>query len=182
MLRSFDSLALRQLRTRRLRAVLTAFGIVLGVGMVFGVLLLVGTIRHTFDDLINSAWGKTDVVVVPKNSGVIPQRTLTRVRAVPGVKSAGPMIGGVFTRLDSKGKALNGVQGRMLVAGYDPSAPVYDFRYLSGRAVRSGPEIVVEKNWAADKGVALGDYMAVTTPTGRARLHVVGIFRFSNGL
>ena len=46
MLRSFDGLALRQLRTRPLRSVLTAFGIVLGVGMVFGVLLLVGTIRH----------------------------------------------------------------------------------------------------------------------------------------
>ena len=45
MLRSFDSLALRQLRTRPLRAALTAFGVVLGVGMVFGVLLLVGTIR-----------------------------------------------------------------------------------------------------------------------------------------
>ena len=49
MLRSFNSLALRQLRTRPLRSVLTAFGVVLGVGMVFGVLLLVGTIRATFD-------------------------------------------------------------------------------------------------------------------------------------
>lgn len=182
MIASYDGIALRQLRTRRLRALLTAFGIVLGVGMVFGVLLLVGTIRHTFDDLINSAWGKTDVVVVPKNSGVIPQRTLTRVRAVPGVRSAGPMIGGIFTRLDSHGRALSGVQGRMLVAGYDPSAPVYDFRYVSGRAVRSGPEVVIEKNWAADKGIGLGDYIPVTTPTGRARLHVVGVFRFSSGL
>ena len=49
MLRSFDALALRQMRTRRLRVLLTGFGIVLGVGMVFGVRLLVGTIRHTFD-------------------------------------------------------------------------------------------------------------------------------------
>jgi putative ABC transport system permease protein len=182
MIASFDGIALRQLKTRRLRALLTAFGIVLGVGMVFGVLLLVGTIRHTFDDLISSAWGKTDVVVVPKNSGVIPQGTLTRVRAVDGVKSAGPMVGGVFTRLDSKGKALTGAQGRMLVAGYEPSAPVYDFRYLSGRAVRTGPEVVIEKNWAADKGIGLGEYIPVTTPTGRARLHVVGIFQFSSGL
>jgi len=182
MIASFDGIALRQLRTRRLRALLTAFGIVLGVGMVFGVLLLVGTIRHTFDDLISSAWGNTDVVVVPKNSGVIPQRTLARVRAVEGVKTAGPMIGGVFTRLDSKGKALSGAQGRMLVAGYEPSAPAYDFHYLSGRPVRTGPEIVIEKNWAADKAVGLGDYIPVTTPTGRVRLHVVGIFQFSSGL
>ena len=63
MLRTIDGLAARQLRTRPLRAVLTAFGVVLGVGMVLGVLLLLGTIRHTFDDLIGSAWGKTDLIV-----------------------------------------------------------------------------------------------------------------------
>ena len=182
MIATFDGIALRQLKTRRLRSLLTAFGIVLGVGMVFGVLLLVGTIRHTFDELITSAWGKTDVVVVPKNAGVIPQRTLSRVRAVPGVKSAGPMVGGVFTRLDSNGKALKGAQARMLVAGYEPSAPAYDFRYVAGRAVSSGPEIVVEKNWAHDKGIGLGDQIAVATPTGRARLRVVGVFQFSSGL
>ena len=36
MLRSFNSIAFRQLRTRPLRSALTAFGVVLGVGMVFG--------------------------------------------------------------------------------------------------------------------------------------------------
>ena len=51
MLRSFNSIALRQLRTRPLRSALTAFGVVLGVGMVFGVLLLIGTIRATFDEV-----------------------------------------------------------------------------------------------------------------------------------
>ena len=43
-----SSLTLRQLRTRRLRALLTTAGIVLGVAMVFGVLLLSATIRGTF--------------------------------------------------------------------------------------------------------------------------------------
>ena len=182
MIRSFDAIALRQLRTRRLRAVLTAFGIVLGVGMVFGVLLVVGTIRHTFDDLIDSAWGTTDLVVAPHSTGVLPQETLERARSVPGVQAAAPMIGSVFTRLDAKGKAIEGATGRMLVAGYDPVTPAYDFHYIAGRPMGIGPEIVVETNWAKDRGVRLDQWLSVATPTGRARLHVVGIFRFSSGL
>ena len=82
MLRSFNSLALRQLRTRPLRSALTAFGVVLGVGMVFGVLLLVGTIRATFDEVIDSAWGETDLVVMGEGSGTMAENTLDRINEV----------------------------------------------------------------------------------------------------
>ena len=182
MIGSFDGIALRQLKTRKLRSLLTGFGIVLGVGMVFGVLLLVGTIRHTFDDLITSAWGKTDLIVLPKSTGVIPQSTLTKIRATPGVKSANPMVGGIFTRLDSHGRAVKGRQGLMLVAGFDPASPPYDFRWVKGGPVHGGLEVVVERNWARDRHVTVGQSLPVAAPTGRASLTVVGIFKFSSGL
>jgi putative ABC transport system permease protein len=183
MIRSFDALALRQLRTRRLRVLLTAFGIVLGVGMVFGVLLLVGTIRSTFDDLISSAWGNTDLVVMPHGGGgVMPERTLQDIRATTGVNEAGGMLGVALTRLDSRDKAIKGLDGQMFVAGIDPNAPPYDFRWVAGRNITSGPEVIVERNWANDRHVHLGDRIAVVTPTGRASVHVVGIFRFSSNL
>src|SRR3954453_311763 len=102
MLRSFDSLALRQLRTRPLRALLTGFGVVLGVGMVFGVLLLMATIRHTFDHLLDSAFGNTQLLVAPI-PGTLSQATLERVRSTPVVRDAGYMVGGLFTRLDVHG-------------------------------------------------------------------------------
>ena len=104
MLRSFDGIALRQMRSRRLRVFLTGFGITLGVGMVFGVLLLVGTIRHTFNQLIDSAWGKTDVVVMGRGGGTMPQSSVDRIRVMPGVRDAGGMVGSVFTRLDGSGR------------------------------------------------------------------------------
>ena len=100
MLRSFHSLALRQLRTRPLRSALTAFGVVLGVGMVFGVLLLVGTIRATFDEVIDSAWGETDLIVMGEGSGTVPADTLDRIEGVDGVRDAAGMVGGMFTRLE----------------------------------------------------------------------------------
>ena len=46
---------------------------VLGVGMVFGVLLLTGTIRATFDELIDSAWGETDLIVMGEGNGTMPE-------------------------------------------------------------------------------------------------------------
>jgi putative ABC transport system permease protein len=182
LIRSFDALAIRQMRTRKLRALLTAFGIVLGVGMVFGVLLLVGTIRHTFDQLIDSAWGKTDVVVLGNANGAMPQRTVARIRAVPGVRDAGGMVGSVFTRLDQSGKAIKGRKGSMWVAGFNAKHSPYDFKTIAGHMPASGANVMLEKNWARNRSLWMGDYVTVATPTGRARLHIVGIFGFSGDL
>ena len=182
MIRSFDGLAIRQLRTRRLRVALTGFGIVLGVGMVFGVLLLVGTIRHTFEDLIGSAWGTTDVVVQGHAGGTMPASTVDRLRAMPGVKDAGGMVGSVFVRLGPHDRAIKGPTGRMFVAGFDPHHSPYDFRLVQGRELLGGTEVVLEKNWARKRGVKVGDLLPVATPTGPERLYVAGIFRISNDL
>jgi putative ABC transport system permease protein len=179
MLRTIDGLAVRQLRSRPMRAVLTGFGVVLGVGMVFGVLLLLGTIRSTFDDLIGSAWGKTDLIVSGTANGILPESALARTLDVPGVRDASGMIGGEFTRLDARGRAAKS----MLVAGYDTTrTPPYDFRWVGGRPPRVGPELGVERNWARERGIEVGDRIRVATPTGPAVLPVAGIFRFSSGL
>ena len=183
MLRSLDSLAGRSVRTRPLRSGLTAFGIVLGVGMVFAVLLLVGTIRHTFDDLISSAYGETDYLVDPRAGGLLPDDAADKANRVPGVKEVAPWVGGVFVRLDSDGKPIRGAKGKMWVAGFNPAGPdPYDMRFVEGRQMRRGPELVVERNWARDRGVVVGEAINVATAGGRARLRVVGIFQFSSGL
>jgi len=182
MLRSFDALALRQLGTRRLRALLTCFGIVLGVGMMFGVLLLVSTVRHTFDDLVDSAWGGT-ALLVAGTAGMLSEEAVERVRSDPGVESASPWLGVVLTRLNPDGTAMEGNAGKMWVAGWKQTGPQpFDFDVVEGRRARSGPEVAVERNWARDRDVELGQTVGVATPTGRARLHVVGVFRFSSGL
>lgn len=110
MIHRFDALAFRQLRSRPLRALLTGFGVMLGVAMVFGVLLLVGTIRHTFDELIDSAFGDQQVMIQPK-AGTLPDSTLERVRKVKGVENAAGMVGSAFKRLDSRGKPIEGLAG-----------------------------------------------------------------------
>lgn len=182
MLRSLDALAVRQLRSQPLRAVLTAFGVVLGVAIVFSVLLLVGTIRHTMDDVFDSALGKTDVVVSPK-AGLLPDRAVADARATPGVRDAGGMVGAIVTRLDERNRPITDNNGQIMVAGYDPERfPPYDFRMVEGRGIATGRELIVERNWAKDTGTDIGERVSVATPTGPAHLPVVGIFRFSSGL
>jgi putative ABC transport system permease protein len=98
------------------------------------------------------------------------------------VADASPMIGSIFSRLDVHGDAIEGAEGRMLVAGIDPEHPAYDFRPVAGRWIEGGREVMVERNWARDRDVPLHATLAVATPGGRAHLKVVGIFEFSSGL
>jgi putative ABC transport system permease protein len=181
VLRSFDSLAFRQLRTRPLRAVLTAFGVVLGVGMVFGVLLLVGTIRGTFDTMLESAFGKQELVVNAK-AGTLPQAALKKVENTEGVTGAGSMIGAVFNRIDQRGKTIKGLKGQLMVAGIDPyGRPPYRMHLIAGRGAVFGPETVLERKWAKDAGLGIGDSIRVASPSGPVRLRVIGLFGFENG-
>ena len=87
---SLTGISLRSLRARPLRSLLTAGAIMLGVGMVFGVLLLVGTIHSTFDRLYDSIYGKTDIVVVSDVAGDVSFRAVVRsAPAVPGTSVRG---------------------------------------------------------------------------------------------
>jgi putative ABC transport system permease protein len=183
MLRSFHSLALRQLRARPLRSALTTFGIVLGVGMVFGVLVLVSTTRATFDEVIDSAWGETDLIIMGQGNGTMPQDTLDQVKQVEGVHLAAGMVGGMFTRMRDDGSPIKGNAGQMLIAGYEPEGyQPYDFRVVEGRDMRSGVEIIVERNWAKDRDYEIGESIPVAGPTGRSSLPIVGIFELTSGL
>ena len=183
MIGSLERLTLRQLGTRRLRAALTCFGIVLGVGMVFGVLLLTGTIRSTFDDLIDSAFSKTDLVVSPTAGGQLSQDSVERIRNTTGVRDAGGAVGGLLTRIDENGEAVEGPKGTMYTAGYDAQhVRPYDFRLSAGREPRGGNELWVERRWADERGLGVGDTIPVMAPSGRAELHVVGLFEFGGGL
>ena len=184
MLRSFNSLALRQLRTRPLRSALTTFGVVLGVGMVFGVLLLVGTIRATFDEVIDSAWGETDLIVMGEGNGTMPHDTRRPHQATSRACATRPGWSAACSRgCASDGSPVKGNKGQMLIAGYEPEGyQPYDFRVVEGRKMRTGVEMMVERNWARDRGYEVGDRVPVAGPTGPHELPIIGIFKLTSSL
>ena len=93
------SLALRGLASRKLRAVLTALAIMLGVAMVAGTFMLKGSVDKAFDDIFAEANAGVDVTVQPKSAfdsgfdlpesgAALPQSLVEKVAAVDGVEKA----------------------------------------------------------------------------------------------
>ncbi|MGH2925519.1 MAG: ABC transporter permease [Solirubrobacterales bacterium] len=182
-MRSFGALAFRQVRARRMRSLLTAAGIVLGVGMILGVLLLTVTIHRTFADLFDSVYGRTDLVVSGVGGDSVRSSALSTVRRTAGVSEAQGNVTSVFTLVDRNGRASTAASARLNVAGERPAAArLSDSRTVSGRDARRGREVTLQKSWADANGIALGDRVRLATPVGVRGLRVVGLFQFSTGL
>jgi putative ABC transport system permease protein len=180
--RSFSSLALRQVRARRARALLTAAGIVLGVGMILGVLLLAATINRTFADLYASAYGRADLVVSGAGEDSLPRAALDTVESTPGVDEAVGRVIGVFTLIQDDGTAPADARNQLNVAGQDPDATdVTDSETIEGREPAGRGEIALQDSWADANDIGLGDRISVATPDGERRFRVVGLFQFSSG-
>src|SRR4051794_41498067 len=95
-----SAVALKGLAARKLRALLTALAIVLGVAMVSGSFVLTDSIQKAFHSLFSSSYEDTDAVVTGKklvdysNSGnaTIPASLLAQIRTQPGVERAAGVI------------------------------------------------------------------------------------------
>jgi putative ABC transport system permease protein len=183
-MRSYYSLPLRQLRTRRLRVLLTAAGIVLGVGMISGVLLVAVTVQRTFTDLYDSVYGRTDLVVSgTQSTGSLPRSALERAERTEGVQDASANIFSVLSLVDEGGEVGTGGRSRINVVGIDPDAADYsDSQTVSGASVSGGRQIEIEKSWAEANGIDVGDMVNLAAPRGIVELEVVGLFQFSSGL
>src|SRR4029079_1719175 len=138
------SVALRGLLGRKLRALLTALSIVLGVAMVSGSLVLTDSIQQAFHTLFSSSYANTDAVITGKklvdysNSGnaTIPAGLLATVRAQPDVARAegviNDMSGGALSAklYDKQGKIITGGGNPTMGVGIDPAATEFNPMHL----------------------------------------------------
>ena len=120
------ALAVRGLAARKLRGVLTAFAILLGVAMVAGTFMLKGSVDKAFDDIFAEANAGVDVTVKPREafsttdvpSGIaLPQSLVKKVEGVDGVEKATGSIsdGSAIAILDDNGDRV-GPQGPPQIA------------------------------------------------------------------
>jgi putative ABC transport system permease protein len=183
-LRSFGGVGLRSLRARPLRSLLTTAGIVLGVGMAFGVLILVSTIHSTFTNLYEAIYGNTNLIVSGKSSiGSVPGDTLGKVRRVEGVKAAEGNVYGIFRIVGEDDEAQTGRNSTLFVAGVDFEGPnTAGAEVVEGREPASGREIELEEGWAEQQGLAVGDRLKLATPSGLTTLTVAGIYQLQTSL
>ncbi len=182
------ALVLRGFLQRKLRVLLTAIAIALGVALMAGTYILTDTINHSFAAIFTEVGKNHDVVVSPAEalgretsaSAAIPESTLAQVRAVPGVAKA---AGGVFseaTFLDLQGKRLSGGHAPSFVASHLP-APFESFSIAKGRFPENADEVAIDEATAERKDLRVGGQMQIAGTAPVKRYRIVGIAKFGSG-
>lgn len=184
-LRRFSSLSFRNLGSRPQRTVLTAIGIVLGVGIVFGVLTLSNTMSSTFKELFTRAYGAADLTVTATGgSGTFDEERLQDVRSIAGVESAAPRLSlPTSLILDNTGEnGLPEVQS-MRLFGVEPESAslATGFDLTEGRYPRNGAELTLDGGTAESAGLRVGDTVRLGTPDGPKEAELVGLLRIPGG-
>jgi putative ABC transport system permease protein len=177
--------ALRGLRARPLRTLLTAMSVVLGVAMIAGTYVLTDTINKSFSEVFAQANSGTDVVVSPKkvddafsdsDPPPISDALVKRVRAVDGVRAAAGGVQGDISIRNARGDRV----GRFDLVLSTLPAPLDPFRYVAGRAPRAADEIALSAKAFKDEGFKLGDRVNVVGDEGAKRYRLVGSARFGD--
>jgi putative ABC transport system permease protein len=184
-LRRFTGIGVRNLRARAQRTLLTAIGIVLGVGIVFGVITLSDTMSSTFRVLYSRAFGAADITITTAGgSGTLEEGVVEKVRGYEGVESAAPRLS-LPASLILERKQANGLPEvqSMRLFGVEPesAALATGFDLTQGRFPESGKEITLDGGSAESAGLEIGDKVTLGTPRGPEKLDLVGILRIPGG-
>ena len=180
---------LRGITQRRLRTVLTALAIVLGVAMVSGAYTLTDTMRGAADSLSSSAYDGTAAVVSAKTAfkvdedfpvrPPVSERMLDQVRAVPGVDKAVGSISDEARIVDRDGDVVG--TGPYFGVGLDPkSGDLSPFRLKEGRFATGPGQVVIDAGTADREHYAVGDTITVQARGPEQKVRVSGIATFGD--
>ena len=175
---------LRGVFARRLRALLTALAVFLGVALMTGTYVLTDTFTNSFGQIFQESSKGTDVAVVPEeivesDTGAeppaMPARLLNEVRKVDGVAEA---AGGIFAMgislIDDDGERIGATQAPAFGASAQPER-FEAFDYDEGRSPEAAGEVAVDKLSADNEGLAVGDRITVSGAEAARKYEMVGI-------
>jgi len=187
--------ALKGLATRRLRAVLTALAIVLGVALVAGTYVLTDSITGAFGSIFQTVYRGTDATVTGRSAiasgtgagGIgggaltpsFSESVLTRVQRLPDVRDT---LGGVSgsPQLVKNGHAIAFGGAPNLGFSVDPSKPEFNsLKLVSGHW--PGPSgVVVDTITAARKSLRAGDLIGVQANGPVVAMRISGLVQFGS--
>jgi putative ABC transport system permease protein len=176
---------------RKLRTVLTAVAIVLGVAMVSGTFVLTDSIDNAFNTIFTNVRKGSDIVVSGKsafdvnnsNGSFAPtlrESLLAKVRSLPDVAEAEGQVNGEAQLIDENGKAI--VFGGAPNLGFSIANGDSPFNPLSLVAGHwpHGHEVVVDRATARKKHLAVGQEIGVQAEGPVQRLKISGLVKFGS--
>jgi putative ABC transport system permease protein len=183
---------LKSLLARKLRLLLSALAVVLGVMAVSGALVLTDTLGRSFDALFQTVNQNLDVQVSGTQNvqggerggdpvtTPIPAAKVAKVAAVPGVQSA---IGAVI----ADGARVIGPDGKVIGSSGPPRFGVgwrgeVGFTQLrTGRGPQAPSEVAIDADLAKQGNFQVGDKLGVLTLQPKKTFTLVGIFGYTGG-
>jgi putative ABC transport system permease protein len=182
--------ALRALWGRKLRTVLTALAIVLGVATVSGTYVLTDSISHAFDSIFSSVYRGTDAVITGKSavssssSSVQPSFDESLLAKVRGLSKVQDAIGGVAdssTNLIGKnGKVISFGGAPHLGFSIDPTRPKFNSLNLAEGAWPKADEVVIDRSTAHKKHISVGDVIKIEAQGAASPFRVSGLVTFGS--
>jgi putative ABC transport system permease protein len=187
---------LKSLLARKLRLVLSALAVVLGVSFVAGAFVLTDSLGRTFDRLFTTVNENIAVDVrgtttyegsdFDENGGTsradVPASVLDTVRRVDGVADAQPSLFGNAVLVGSDGKPVTTSGAPTIGTNWVDSTLLNPLRLIDGgNPPRAPNEVVVSKDLADKAKRKVGDEAVVLTNTGPTRVRITGIAEYSNG-
>jgi putative ABC transport system permease protein len=149
---------LESLLARKLRLLLSAMAIVLGVSFVAGAFVLTDSLGQTFDDLFTTASKNIAVEVRgtvqsdlgsdeggPSGQGTrrnVPAVTLDRIRGVDGVADAQPSVFGQAVVVGADGKPVRNNGAPNIGSNWVDSTQLTQQRIVEGHPQRGPDEVV----------------------------------------
>ncbi|MGI8711639.1 MAG: ABC transporter permease [Solirubrobacteraceae bacterium] len=183
------------LLARKLRLVLTALAIVLGVTFVTGTLVLGDTLNRTFNNLIGTAYQHTSFEIRGKaafsngsatdvtgsdNRKPISESIATAVARLPGVAAVHGNVEGYAQFLARDGNAVGGGAGSSLGFSFDPNRQLSPYRLVHGSAPTGPDDVVIDKSTAIKQHFTVGDRVLINLPERPERFTITGIVTFGS--
>ena len=185
---------IRGIVARRVRLLLTAVAVMLGVAFVTGTFVLTDTMRQAYDDVFDRTYSGVDIVVRAAanggqvgliSSGVLsprqrmPDSIVETVRDVDGVGTADGVVVGYAQFVDKHGESIQNGLLPTLGTSWPASDDVGPLRLLDdgrSRPPQGAGEVVMDVTTAREHGFAVGDRVRVLLQEPIQVFTIVGIF------
>ncbi len=182
-------LALRSVRARWGRVVLTALAIVASTAFLSGTFIFRDTVQRTFNALFADVFERVDGYVQSSNSvegflgferrDRLPVEVVDEVRAIPGVADAQAFVQGDAVVIDKQGKPIERPTAPTFGATVN-IGPLSVWRIAQGRLPSGSGEVVLDTITAEDAGYVVGDKVKVNAEGGSREFTLVGIAVYDN--
>ena len=184
--------ALRGMLGRKMRVVLTAIAIVIGVAMVSGTYILTDTIKAAFGTVFTQAYKNADAVITGKNAigtdnngqangtPSLPASLLASVQRLPGVAQVGGGISDSAQLVGHNGKVISAGGAPGLAFSYSPANQRFNPLSLASGSWPTAPdEVAIDAATASKDGFSPGHSIGVIARGPEQRFRIVGTVKFA---